>query len=161
MAYFIFNKDLDSVELTLYKIASNQSDLDNLNLDQSLFKIIQDTASNFDDVVCNIKTASSYTGNTINFVTVDRTTVSGGLTAADLGDFQNQESLDSCINQTKKYIKHFLDNNSGHPKYTEWNNYYNQLDTFDTSTATYPLNKSLEQHLKDNNQTYLSTLQLP
>ena len=161
MAYFIFNKDLDGVESTLYKIAANQSDYNNLNLNESNYKVIQDTTSNFEDVVCNIKIASSYNENTINFITVDRTTVADGLTAADLGDFQNQTSLDNYINQTKKIIKRFLDGNSGHAKHTEWTNYYNQLDAFDTSTVTYPLNKSFEQHLKDNSQTYLNTLQLP
>ena len=41
MAYFIFTKNLDDVEGTLYRIAENQSDLNNLNIIQSNYKIIE------------------------------------------------------------------------------------------------------------------------
>ena len=41
MSYFIFLKNLDNVSNSLYKIAENQSDLNNINIDQSQYKIIE------------------------------------------------------------------------------------------------------------------------
>jgi hypothetical protein len=39
MSYFIFVKDLNNVEGTIYRIAENQDDLNNLNITQSIYKI--------------------------------------------------------------------------------------------------------------------------
>ena len=47
MVYFIFGKNLDNIEGTIYRIAENQSDLNNLNILQSDYKIIEDSQSNF------------------------------------------------------------------------------------------------------------------
>jgi hypothetical protein len=44
MSYFIFNKEfVDSI----YRIAENQSDLNNLNISQTDYKIIEDSQFNF------------------------------------------------------------------------------------------------------------------
>ena len=37
MSYFIFTNNLDNVEETIYKIAENQSDLNNLNIEKSSY----------------------------------------------------------------------------------------------------------------------------
>jgi len=47
MSYFIFLKNSDNIEGTIYKIAENQSDLNNINITQSDYKIIQDSQENF------------------------------------------------------------------------------------------------------------------
>ena len=40
MSYFIFLKDLNNIEGTLYKIAENESDLNNLNINKNDFNKI-------------------------------------------------------------------------------------------------------------------------
>ena len=47
MSYFIFLNNLDNQEGTIYSIAENQSDLNNLIMDQANYKIIEDSESNF------------------------------------------------------------------------------------------------------------------
>ncbi len=49
MSYFVFAKNFDNVSGTIYKIAENQSDLNNLNIILSDYKIIEDSQSNFND----------------------------------------------------------------------------------------------------------------
>ncbi|NCX94733.1 MAG: hypothetical protein EBX40_08655, partial [Gammaproteobacteria bacterium] len=65
MAYFIFTNNSDNIEGTLYRIAENQFDLDNLNIDKSIYKIIEDSQLNFEDVKCGLKTVLKYNNNTI------------------------------------------------------------------------------------------------
>ena len=66
MSYFIFTKDSDNIVGALYRIAENQSDLNNLNINESLYKIIEDSQSNFDLVKLGIKQVS-YNGSNINY----------------------------------------------------------------------------------------------
>ena len=67
MAYFIFQKNLDNIEGSLYKIAENEVDFDNLNIIDSDYKIIQDSQSNFNEVKYRTKNPISYSGDTINY----------------------------------------------------------------------------------------------
>jgi hypothetical protein len=148
MAYFVFQKNSDNVENTLYRIAANENDLNNLSITQSQYKIIQDNDNNFNSVKYNTKQALKYNQNTITYI--------------DLSiNFLNKEDLDNYIKNVIVSIKCFLDNNPNHPLFTQWNNYCNQLKTFKTSTITYPLNKSLEQYFNDLSQISFNTLQLP
>lgn len=148
MAYFVFQKNLDNVENTLYRIAANENDLNNLNITQSQYKIIQDNDNNFNSVKYNTKQALKYNQDTITYV--------------DLSiNFLNKEDLDDYIKNVIIPIKCFLDNNPNHPLFNQWNNYCNQLKNFKTSTITYPLNKSLEQYFNEQGQLSLNTLQLP
>ena len=145
MAYFIFLKNLDNVYGTLSRIAENQSDLTNLNIIESGYKIIEDSQSNFDSVKYGFKYANEYNNNTIIFE--DAVSV-----------FNNKEILQNYINIFKIQIKEFLDVNSNHPLFTLWNNYYNQLNNLNLNNITYPLNSSLEQYFKDQNLTSLNPL---
>jgi hypothetical protein len=47
MAYFIFTKNSDNIEGSIYKIAENLNDFNCLNISQSDYKIIEDSESNF------------------------------------------------------------------------------------------------------------------
>jgi hypothetical protein len=47
MAYFIFKKNSDGVVGSLYRIAENESYLNNLNINPSNYKVIEDSQSNF------------------------------------------------------------------------------------------------------------------
>ena len=42
---FIFTKDFENIEGSLYRIAENENDLSNLNISQSDYKIIEDSQS--------------------------------------------------------------------------------------------------------------------
>jgi hypothetical protein len=148
MAYFIFGKNLDNIENTLYRIAANESDLNNVNINQSDYKIIEDSDANFNAVKYSTKQAFKYNQNIITYV--------------DLSiNFLKLNDLNEYVQGNKTFIKQFLDNNPNHPLFSRWNDYYNQLNSLNLSNITYPLNKSLEQYFYDLGQTSLSPLQLP
>jgi hypothetical protein len=67
MSYFIFLKDRNNVEGTIYKIAENQFDLDNLNIIKNSYEIIEDSLSNFELVKYNNKLKQ-----TINRIKINR-----------------------------------------------------------------------------------------
>ena len=101
MSFFIFLNNLDNVEGTLYKIAENQSDLNNLNITPSVYKIIEESQSNFDLVKFGNKCAVKYNNNNITFI--DQAT-----------SFVNKEELKLYIDEFKYQIKQFTDNNPNH-----------------------------------------------
>ena len=148
MSYFIFLKNLDNVEGTLYKISENQSDLNNLNVIQSAYKIIEDSQSNFNLVKYGNKLPIKYNNNLITYV--DQTF-----------SFKNIIELQNYINNFKEQIKQFTENNPNHPLFDLWNNYLNQLNNLKLDSITYPLNKSLEQYFNDLGQPSYSILQVP
>jgi hypothetical protein len=148
MAYFIFLKNLDNIEGTLYKIAENQSDLNNLNIINSDYKIIEDSQYTFDQIKFGSKVPVSYNNNIITYI--DTTIL-----------FTDKKSLQNYIDNFKKEIKQFTDNNPNHPLLSRWNDYYTQLNNLNLDSITYPLNKSLEQYFNDLGQTSLNILQIP
>jgi hypothetical protein len=148
MAYFIFLKNLDNVSGNIYRIAENQSYLNNINITQSDYKIIEDSESNFNLVKLNKKYADKYNNNNIIYLDL---TIS----------FNNINQLQNYVNNLKMQIKDFTDNNPNHPLFSLWNNYYNQLNSLNLDGITYPLNKSLEQYFNDLGQPSLNPLQLP
>jgi len=148
MSFFIFTKDYDGLEGTIYRIAENLSDFNNLNITQSSYKIIEDSQSNFNLVKLRNKFSNKYNNNIITYI--DQTI-----------SFKDKNELQIYINDFKQQIKQFTDNNSNHPLLSRWNNYYNQLNNFNVNSITYPLNKSLEQYFNDLEQTSLHPLQIP
>jgi hypothetical protein len=149
MAFFIFQNNLDDTESTLYRIAENQNDLDNLNIIKSSYKIIEDSENNFNEVKFGTKYPLKYNNNNITFID------SQGF------NFKVKNELKDYIDCLKLSIKQFLDNNSNHPLFNQWNNYLNQLNNLNLDLITYPLNKSLEQYFNDLGQPSYSILQLP
>jgi len=147
MSYFIFLKNSDNLEGRLYRIAENESDLNNLNIIQSDYKIIEDTQENFNAVKFGTKFPIKY-NNTITYV--DQTI-----------SFKNKEALQNQINILKNQIKQFNENNLDHLLYNRWNNYYDQLSSLNLDNITYPLNKSLEQYFNDLGQPSYNILQIP
>jgi mRNA-degrading endonuclease YafQ of YafQ-DinJ toxin-antitoxin module len=147
MSYFIFLKDSDNVEGTLYRIAENQSDLNNLNISQTIYKIIEDSQSNFNLVKFGNKCVTKYSNNVITYVDQENL-------------FRSKEQLKNHIDNLKNQIKQFTDNNPNHPLFSRWNNYYNQLNNLNLDSITYPLNKSLEQYFNDLGQPSYNILQL-
>jgi len=148
MSYFIFTKDLDNVDGTLYRIAENLSDFNNLNISKENYKIIEDSENNFNLVKYKTKYASKYNQNDINYIDTQI-------------KFLNWDELNNYISNVKKEIKCFLDNNPNNSLKSKWDSYYIQLNTLTESQFTFPLNKSLEQYFKDQEQPSLNPLQLP
>ena len=147
MSYFIFVKDSDNIEGTLYCIAENEYDLNNLNIDKSVYKIIEDSQSNFNLVKYGNKSVK-YNNNTLIY-------------SDQIFLFKNKIDLEGYIVDIKNPIKNFTKANLNHPSFNIWNNYYNQLNSLDLNTITYPLNKSLEQYFNDLGQPSLNLLQIP
>jgi hypothetical protein len=148
MSYFVFEKNSDNIEATLYRIAENQFDLDNLNIIQSSYKIIEDLQNNFDLVKYGDKQIVKYNNNTITYI--DQIIL-----------IEDKKGLQGYINNFKNQIKEFTSNNPNHPLFNRWNDYYNQLSTLNLDSITYPLNKSLEQYFNDLGQPSYNILQLP
>jgi hypothetical protein len=148
MAYFIFSGNLDNVNGTLAKIAEDQTHLNNSTIVLFNTKIIEDSSSNFDDNKYGNKIIRSYTGDIINYEIVN-TIIS------------SKEEIIKYIENYKSSIKSYLDNNPNHIYFNIWNDYYNQLNSFDVNSIQYPLNKSLEQYFKEQNKPSLNPLQIP
>jgi mRNA-degrading endonuclease YafQ of YafQ-DinJ toxin-antitoxin module len=148
MAYFIFSKNLGNLEGTIYRIAENESDLNNLNINKSDYKIIEDSQLNFESVKYGTKFVDKYNQDLIIYQDANVS-------------FKNEEELKPSIENCKNIIQEFTKNNKNHPLFNKWNDYYNQLNSLNLDSITYPLNKSLEQYFKDQNLPSLNTLQLP
>jgi hypothetical protein len=148
MAYFIFLKNLENIDGTLYKIAENLNDLNNLKIIEDNYKIIEDNQSNFNNVKYKTKEILKYNNNTIEYID-------------SVWSFSSKNELLKYINNLKNVIKPFIDNYPSSPVFNIWNSYYNQLNSLDLNSITYPLNKSLEQHFNDLGQPTLNILQLP
>jgi len=148
MAYFIFGKNLDNIENTLYKIAENQSDFNNLNTSDSNFKIIEDSQYSFDLIKFGSKFPNKYNNNTITYLDANPS-------------FQNKKGLQNYIDNFKNEIKQFTVNNPSHPLLGRWNNYYNQLNNLNLDNINYPLTTSLEKYFNDLGQPSFNPLQLP
>jgi hypothetical protein len=148
MAYFIFKKNSDNIQGNIYRIAENQSDLNNLNIEQSDYKIIEDSQDNFNGVKYGTKNILTYNGSSIIY-------------QDQAISYSTKESLLDYIKNTKDIISIYLNSSTNHSLYSRWDNYYNQLSNLNLDSITYPLNKSLEQYFTDLGQPSYHTLQLP
>ena len=147
MAYFIFVKNLDNISGTLYKIAENENDLNNLNINKNDYKIIEDSQENFNAVKFGTKHPSKYNGDVISFDTQQC--------------LFNKDQLQGYINNYKNLIKQFTDNNPNHPLLDRWSSYYTQLNSLNLNNINYPLSISLEQYFNDLQQPSFNILQIP
>jgi hypothetical protein len=149
MSYFIFTNNSDGQTGALYRIAENQYDLNNLNIVSSFYKIIEVSNDDFNSVKLGLKEVLSYENNVVKY---NESPIVVG--------YQNETILKNYIANVKNCIKQFLNNNLNHPNYSKYNDYYNQLSNFNTTSISYPSNKSLEQHFLDLNQPSFNPLQI-
>ena len=147
MSFFIFLKNLDNISGSLYKIAENQNDFNNLDINQSNYKIIEDTQENFNEVKYKTKAIDKYNDNQIFYVNVST-------------KFVDKQALQQEVDNLSNQIQNFLNSNPNHPLYNQWNNYKNQVTNLNLNNITYPLNQSLEQYFNDLGQPSYSILQL-
>ena len=159
MAYLIFIKDKDNVYSTIYRIAENQSDLNNLNINLIDYKIIEDN-QNFNAVKYGTKYPAKYNGDVITYIDVvtdfrDTLDVKGVVVRTA------KQNLQNYIENFKNSINNFKQNNPNHPLLDRWNNYLTQLNNLNLDNIQFPLEKSLEQYFTDISLTSLCPLQLP
>jgi hypothetical protein len=152
MAYFIFQPNKPNITGVLYKIASNDSDLSNLNIDKNNYNIITDTDANFQFVQLSTQIVISYSST--NIITYEQTP-SGTVF------FQTSNNLNNYIINYSKCINQFIQNNPSNPWLSTWVSYNTQLLNTNITTMTYPMTISLEQYYKNNNLPVLNPLQLP
>ena len=149
MSYFIFLKNSPNINGTLYRIAANDTDLNNLNIDKSSYNIITDTNVNFQSVQLRTIDPVSYdNNNVINYQPLQIT-------------FSQKNILDDYIKNYYNLIDYFIQSNPSSPVLSIWQTYQTQLITTNTSIITYPLNMSLEQYYQSKNLTFLNPLQIP
>jgi len=152
MAYFIFNQNLPNVIGTLYRIAFNDIDLSNLNIDKSSYNIITDTEINFSYVQLGTQNVVSY--NSTNVITYSQVATGNVY-------FKSSDNLNNYIQNYYKSINLFIDNNPSNPWLSTWVSYNTQLLNTNVTAMTYPMTISLEQYYKNNNLPVLNPLQLP
>jgi DNA-binding MltR family transcriptional regulator len=150
MAYLIFNKDSNNIEGSLYRIAENDTDLNNLNCNLNLYKIITIDQQTFNDIKFNKKIPLKYNNEEVTY-----------FNDTYIPKHLNKESLKNYIDRINVTINNYLLSNQNHINYTKWKNYLNQLNQLNLDNITYPLNISLEEYFSNNNQISLNTLQLP
>jgi len=149
MAYFIFQKNSPNIEGTIHRVAENDLDLNNININKNDYKIIKDDNVNFDDIKSNKICIVKYDND-------DKITfIDGEIIFNELRNLQNY------VNNLKNKLKCFLNSNSNHLSFTKCNIYYNQLNDLNYDSFIFPLTSSLEQYFKDNNKPYFSILLLP
>jgi hypothetical protein len=151
MAYFLFQKNLDNLEGTICKIAETLGDLDNLLINKNDYKIIEDNEVNFDKIKLNLLNIIKYNGNQITYFENNPESVG----------FWRLSYLQNTVENYKKIIKNFTEINPNHPGFNQWNNYYNQINSLDLNSFTFPTTYNLEQYFKNNNKPYFSILQIP
>tara|TARA_R110000772_G_scaffold7780_5_gene26156 strand:+ start:296 stop:730 length:435 start_codon:yes stop_codon:yes gene_type:complete len=144
MAYLIFSKTDNS----LYKIAANDTDKNNLNIIDDQYTIKDVTDSEFNSVR-NEEKIPELSGDTVTFTDLDTS-------------YDNPVELQAWIDNVIKLCDEFVSaTNQANPNYDAINTYNQYLKGFDTTLITYPLNTSWEQYCADNGTVYFNTLQLP
>ena len=152
MSYFIFQSNQPNIKGNLYKIASNDTDLSNLNIDKNFYNIITDNDVNFQSVQLGTQNVISYSST--NVITYEQTP-SGTVF------FKNSNALNNYIKNYSNQINNFIQNNPSNLWLSTWVSYNTQLLNTNITTITYPMTISLEQYYKNNNLPVLNPLQLP
>ena len=144
MAYLIFSK----VDSSLFKIAANDTDKNNLNIIDDQWTIKDATDSEFNSVR-NEEKIPELSGDTVTFTDLDTS-------------YTNAVELQAWITNVIQLCDDFISaDNKNNPNYDAINTYNQYLKSFDTTSITYPLNISWEQYCADNGTVYFNTLQLP
>lgn len=144
MAYYITS---DGTKTNTFRIAENDSAKNNLGLaSQCVSHTI--SSSEFNYLKNNTKIVSGHDGT--NFIYSD--------IACRYPDAAN---LTIYINIIIDSLNSALERYPNHADASNWKTYKNYLNSFDTSTVTFPLEISWEKYCEDNSITYINTLELP
>ena len=143
MAYFIFYSD------NLIKIAANENDKNSLPI-APVYTVKDVSDSDFLKVKKNAATASLSGDNVV-------------VTDYESRGFDDESQLQSYHENIITQIDYFLNGTGNESKslYDAITNYKTILQSFDTSTITYPMTKTWEEYCEDNSIAYVSPLQIP
>lgn len=167
MAIFVFLKNSDDVENSIFRIAANQTVLDeNKNWDENIYDVLTVSDNDFNEVKLGNKIIKSKNGSTVTY----ETPVYKYYLAKDI-----QAALDTKIAAFETYAK-------AHPSkpmttsVNTWITYLKSLDpstmvtepsadaTFDNDTLSWsngtPLTTSIEAYANSQGQTVVSVLEL-
>ena len=152
MAIFIFSKNSNDVEGSLYRIASDQSVYDaNKNWSDDLYDLVTVEDINYNDVKLGRKSVISKNGNTVSYQEVNTL-------------FDTPVSLSNYINATINIIDEWLSVNSSKPLASSVTTYKNFIQSIDVDslsiTEETPLNSSLESYVEDQGIKAIHPLEL-
>jgi hypothetical protein len=153
MAYYVFN-NVENLDGTLFRISENLNYLNTIipiNL-QNSYKIIQDNSVDFNLVRKNLKRPIRFVNNQVIFIDKDQE-----------HDYESVKIIQTEIDNIKKPIKDFIDNNKQHSLYSIWSNFYNQLLNLNINNITLPTKLTVGEifSLLSPGNTYLNILELP
>jgi len=145
MAYVI------TINNRLYKIAANETDKNEHVSSYPPYVANEISDSDFTKVKSGVSTVVVSADGTISFEE-DTSCV-----------FENADELNQYLTWVKSCMAPFLNQsvNSSKAIYSEINTYKSLLDSFDTSSVSFPLNSSWEKYCEDNSIAYISPLQIP
>jgi cell fate (sporulation/competence/biofilm development) regulator YlbF (YheA/YmcA/DUF963 family) len=157
MVYIILIKNIVDNKAYLHSLAKDQNDLNCLSITSSNYTIVEESEENFNAVKNGTKYPATYNKGVISYDDVT-------------SYFHNKEDLQNYINQFKKKIKTFTDNDLNKTKtcWNMWEDYYNQLEELNVQLNDleflkddFPMEKSLQQYFDDLGKISLSPLQIP
>jgi hypothetical protein len=152
MAVFVFSKNSDGINGSLYKIASSQSVYDdNKNWQDDLYDVITVNDDDYNEVKLGTKSVISKNGSTISYQETNTL-------------FNTPVSLNSYINSVINIIDEWLTNNSSKPLASSVIAYKNFIRSINVSslsiTEENPLNSSLEAYVENQGITAVHPLEL-
>ena len=154
MAYIIYNQDSANREMS--RIAAD--DAEKAKYPQMLSHTI--TTDEFNSLKNGTKQITGWDGT--NYIFEDVTTpVKEDGTVVPY--YKDSSDLQVALTNIIEGINLFLDFAEGHPQseIDEWTAYKTQLESFDTTSVSYPVSVPWEKYCEDNSITYKSLLQLP
>ena len=131
-------------------IAANENEKNDLNIFFPPAVAIDISEADFLKLKKN-KAVATISEGTVNFTDISNS-------------FATEEDLKIHLNNLKETAKAFLEpstRNDSKILHSTISSYYNTLNSFDTSTITFPLNKSWEEYSEENSITYVHALQIP
>jgi hypothetical protein len=143
MAKAFFHKNHNGI----YKVCTDDN-VNNYNISSDMYNIVDISDDDFANVRKELKTVT-YDGTTVSYEDAEH-------------NFPNEASLKTIINSRILQITNFCKSyNENNPYYNGVLAYKEALEGIDTSSISYPYQKSLEQYCEDNSITYYHPLQIP
>ena len=142
MAYAIINNN------QLYKIALNDAEKTNLNINEPDYTIINITDEEYHKLR---KEEAVLTHSNGSYTVTDMETVYCPA---------SEDELKLVIKNVIYYFKDFKSDNENHPMINDINNYIQFLKEFDTSSITFPMEQNFYNLVESQSQTAISPLQI-
>ena len=133
MAYVILSKEIE--QNTIYKIAANDTDLNNLNINQNDYRVISINDSDWNLLQKDLLKVQSSTENSVVFAPIVKGNDNGFFSEQDL-----RKKMNGWIEQINLFVRNPV--NVNHPDRTVWASYKSYMVNFDYSQITYPMQET-------------------